>query len=174
MKLTISISGTSLPRTYTGKSTVRGIKFDQEEGIGNTPFSQDPLYYGFVAYMTTKAFLTLASEGTNIKEDENTEWLFSKIGEGQAISSPTLFYDVEKHEIDGHEGRHRCYAIMKFTGDIVIPVVVKFRGEYRGRSATQALVEKFNASVKSQRGDVVKNTIEAYYSNNDKFVRLQD
>lgn len=141
----------------TSKATVvNQVHYDQEKGKGAVPYNQEIDYMGKVVLMKPSVFLKLAKPLSRQNAD-SVDFLKEYIGSGKSIGSPFMFIDLEKDpdseewqptangaKIVGHEGRNRAYAIQELYGDVPMLVHIFFRGGWRSRQVSEAVMDQIN------------------------------
>ena len=107
------------PKNFEGKFRVGQVYFDNIDGIGSVPDSQNVIYKGFVAMMTPVDFLKFTHSSAG-REKTGSE-IAELIEDGFPISSPFLEVLLDPIEegkfavIVGHEGRGRCLALIELA-----------------------------------------------------------
>lgn len=128
------------PANVDGKFRVGKVRFDNVEGMGNTPMGQEILYRGAVAWIRPSIFAQLALAA----DRSDTALKFVElIPKGAVIAAPFLIISVEgspeapsDFRVTGHEGRARMMAIKALNGDSHTPVQFHFVG-LRARHITK-------------------------------------
>ena len=124
--------------------------YQTSKGMGSTPWNQNIIYDGCVGEMKCSDFLKLASPADR---EEDAQRFLKFLEKGAAFASPFLeikWNETEWKEsgaplvleVKGHEGRGRCLAIIKYVGDIVIPVQLRFRGGVKARDLSERLFKE--------------------------------
>lgn len=123
---------------------VKGISFDNQDGIGAVPYNAEIKYRGFVAEILPSDFLKLASQADR---DKTAAEMAQIISSGQSIGSPFLEIEIANGEpkVVGHEGRGRMRAIMRLHGDTPIPVHFFLRAQ-RAKDVTPELLKDIRSN----------------------------
>lgn len=138
------------------------IVFDQRNGLGAVPNNENIEYKGCVAWMKPQTFLDLAVLGSDPSRVDGLEKL---IREGQSLGSPFLILDDSQLStlgmlrVTGHEGRHRCLAILRIQTDPIPVHLFISGGNYK--DFTPEIVSRLNNGIQVEQSRVVvRNAIE--------------
>jgi hypothetical protein len=121
------------------------VVVDNENGFGNTPNNVEVKHIGFVVIMRCTDFLQLAADDQG-SQDATAIKMVNWIKSGFAMANPYLKMDIDKEmkkpfQITDHEGRGRVKAILKYLGDIKIPVQIML-WPIKPRALTDEMVQK--------------------------------
>lgn len=131
------------PGDMGGVFRVKGVYFDDERGIGNTPMGQEIQYRGAVAWIRPSVFRQLALRGSR---HETVNKLLPLVEAGHAIASPFLILDSEDYikpvsiRVKSHEGRARADLFRIINGEIPMPVQLHFVNK-RARNLSMELFQ---------------------------------
>lgn len=143
---------------------VNELKWDNEQGLGQTPNNQNIDYMGMRVQMRPSVFLKLAAPiEMRPKDRETIEFMKST---DQAFGSPTLYITVPDEwrdgdfsqgqaQVSGHEGRHRMVAQGESEGDRPVETHIILKSpyrEWRNRHITPELIDRLNQAINSERG----------------------
>lgn len=140
------------------------LRWDNQQGIGQTPNNQNIDYMGIRVQMRPSMFLKLAAPVNMTSQDRKTIE-FMKATD-RAFGSPTLYIQVPdawkdgdytqgEAEIVGHEGRHRMIAHQEAEGDVPVETHIIIKSpyrEWRNRHITADLLQRLNQGMLSERG----------------------
>lgn len=138
------------------------VKFDLN-GLGNVPDLHNVDYKGFWVQMTADQFLRLAAplEITSNRTDS-----LKRINDlKEVIKNETpvapLFLSVKFDpnkvaKVQGHEGRHRAYAIKQIAPNTKIPVAIFPANGLRAKHLSEDLIARMYLKVRSEEGKLVK------------------
>ena len=149
-------------------SKVGKVIFDQEHGLGQTPYNKNVVYRGFVGMMLPSSFSDFTPTADR---DGDATQIMNLIEQGYGIGSPFLILDIGDEDkpsmrIVGHEGRARCIALTKLQPNVLIPVHFILYGEGRARHITKDMVAKLNTSITAENSkQIVKNKIRSIWLN---------
>lgn len=114
------------PGNVDSSFKVGDVTFDNVNGLGATPSSQNVMYAGAVAWIKPSIFRKLA---TPAERSDTAKELAAKIKEGSSIACPFLIIDIieepdspEIVKVISHEGRARSEAFQMINGDVYMPV----------------------------------------------------
>ena len=144
-----------------GSSELHGVLYNQQTGLGATPYNQDVNFFGTAVLMTPSKFLSLALPLTH---PVSVPGIKKELQSKQAIASPYLLMKLNKDEdgkittegaaIIGHDGRNRALAIKEQFGDVEMLVHIIYQGGVRGKHVTPELLESVNYRIKAENGPV--------------------
>jgi len=80
-----------------------------------------------IVRMSPKKFLDLA-----IKIPDYSTGSLEYLSKQDTMHMPTLCVDIDTGRVISHEGRHRCYTLMK-KGYKSVPVEIRYKKGYMGR-----------------------------------------
>ena len=131
-----------------GVSTVGPVTFDQINGIGQVPYNQDIVHFGFAVLMKPSQFQSLAAP-RDFSESSNIEGLVKALKDGKAFGSPFLKITFDKGipEVVAHEGRTRVEAIKKVYGpsaSVLVHIIVR---SIRAKNITLEQIAAFRAEA---------------------------
>lgn len=141
------------------------VKINSVSGAGAVPYNQDIDYFGLKVAVAPRTWLKMALELT-VEPDtkEKIDKLAQYIANGGEIGPPWFFIKIpddwmtgdlsEPARITGHEGRHRCEAILKAEGNDPIEVHLVPIGR-RARDITPEWVKRLNTSIINERGQLI-------------------
>lgn len=127
------------------------VHYDQDNGLGQTPYNANIDYRGFKCWMYPQMFLRLAKRIFIDPQDPSYLFLKAAIKRGKPIGSP--FFEATWNEsqpvweIDSHEGRHRMQAIHDLWPNEMVEVHIFPRGGLRGKDITPQLAQSFMRGV---------------------------
>jgi hypothetical protein len=124
--------------------------FDDENGIGSVPLSQEIQYRGFTKIMTPEQFRKLVPPAYSKK---SKDFFVKAIQQGKKIGHPFLMTDwndkKQSWQVTNHEGRSRSDAIATIYGQIPFPVHI-LPNHLRARNI---IPEMMNATIMPQKFD---------------------
>ena len=174
---------------------------DNEKGMGQTPNNteidqqkhiENPyITKGLVVKMKASTFIELAHNITNPDQNYIKE-MREKIEENTPIASPTLYLSFPKAwfedgdfsepaKVAGHEGRHRCHAILsseQFSDDAEIEVHLSHISTYKVMDKlTDNMVKSLSSQILSEDGEILiqsTNKEKIFEMISKKFAHLND
>ena len=153
-------------------SALDEFKLDNEKGLGSTPNNSNVDYMGFRTMMKPSMFLKLAKPLPEENRSSGYQGLVQKIKSGEGIGSPFLSIEIpdgwedeppdftRPTRVTGHEGRHRCYAILELEGDVPVEVHLWGRfekSELRRRYLTDEMFDELEKGLVSETGQYIAN-----------------
>ena len=163
------VKGQKLPTTWRPRMTISGVSYDEEKGAAGDEDVQNPLLYGFLAYMKASSFLSLCQMMGASNSDKITNGFKHYLKNKGTIAIPKLTYDIQEQRIVGHDGRHRAMSIIDVFGDVIIPVRMVLAKNLSGRIVNKDLIEDLNEYCTSENGSSVSGFLVAYISQQDGF-----
>lgn len=146
------------PANVDGKFRVGKVRFDNVDGLGNTPMGQEISYRGAVAWIKPSTFFKLAAPADRSAKGAEFEELIKK---GEALACPFLIITVEgmpaapqDFRVDGHEGRARMIAIRDLNGDVPTPVQFHFTGLRARHLSKEFLVVLESVGIQAEKSTV--------------------
>jgi hypothetical protein len=137
-------------RNIDHRFKVGKVAFDEEKGLGSTPYNQDVIYKGFVAEMKPSSFLKLVPREDRTADANNLETL---IRQHAPLASPFLCIKVNMKKylegsslevkITSHEGRARTWAFDKLNGNVPMPVHFILMDELRAKNLSEEFFKDF-------------------------------
>jgi len=138
------------------------LKINNQSGVGAVPYNAEIDYHGLQVAMKPSVFLSLALP-LNINDPEERKAIeYCKSQKDQTgFGAPFLTIQVPEEwetgdfdqaaRVKGHDGRHRCYAIMETEGDHAIEVHLILRG-FRRRHITDHMIDHLREGMVNQQG----------------------
>jgi hypothetical protein len=158
--------------TNTYEDRTDEYKLDNERGLGSTPNNSNVDYMGFRTMMKPSMFLKLAKPLPDGYKSKDYPELVQKIKSGEGIGSPFLSIEIpdgwedepadfsRPTKVTGHEGRHRCNAILELEGDVPVEVHLWGRftsSELRRRYITDEMFDELEKGLISETGQYITN-----------------
>ena len=129
-------------------------KYTKPEPAGYTSINDNIDYEGFRVLMKPSVFLELATYLPKGQSDIRTLSLLDHMKKGGAIASPFLLIEIPDEwkqgiytkpaAVCGHEGRHRCHAILSHEDDTPIEVHLCPRYGLKARDVRPAWITAMN------------------------------
>ena len=150
----------------------KGVYFDNERGLGNTPNGQEFKYRGFIAFISPNDFRSLVTHADDDVAFRGKKFVDLISHHKVSLATPMLYVNATKNflknkgddsflQITGHEGRGR----MKAIGDIIgastpVPVII-FIDE-----GPQGPWKRWDPSLKTQATELIKTRLCAEETEN--------
>jgi GNAT superfamily N-acetyltransferase len=145
------------------------VRINNASGVGAVPYNADVDYFGLQVQMRPSMFLKLALPMDPHDPEERKAIAFCK-GElnERGIGAPFLNVSVPEAweqgdfsleaRVKGHDGRHRCHAILEKEGDDAIEMHI-FIAQTRRRDITDEMIENLRNGILNQLGQFVRGPI---------------
>lgn len=145
------------------------VRINNSSGVGAVPHNADVDYFGLQVAMRPSMFLKLAlpMDPHDPEERKAVEFCKSELNE-RGIGAPFLNVSVpeaweqgdfsQEARVKGHDGRHRCYAILEKEGDDAIEMHI-FIAHTRRRDITDEMIENLRNGILNQLGQFVRGPI---------------
>jgi predicted nucleotidyltransferase len=145
------------------------VRINNSSGVGAVPYNADVDYFGLQVQMRPSMFLKLALPMDPHDPEERKAIAFCK-GElnERGIGAPFLNVSVPESweqgdfsleaRVKGHDGRHRCHAILEKEGDDAIEMHI-FIAQTRRRDITDEMIENLRNGILNQLGQFVRGPI---------------
>jgi predicted nucleotidyltransferase len=145
------------------------VRINNSSGVGAVPYNADVDYFGLQVQMRPSMFLKLALPMDPHDPEERKAIAFCK-GElnERGIGAPFLNVSVPEAweqgdfsleaRVKGHDGRHRCHAILEKEGDDAIEMHI-FIAQTRRRDITDEMIENLRNGILNQLGQFVRGPI---------------
>jgi predicted nucleotidyltransferase len=145
------------------------VRINNSSGVGAVPHNADVDYFGLQVQMRPSMFLKLAlpMDPHDPEERKAVEFCKGELNE-RGIGAPFLNVSVPEAweqgdfsleaRVKGHDGRHRCYAILEKEGDDAIEMHI-FIAYTRRRDITDEMIENLRNGILNQLGQFVRGPI---------------
>jgi predicted nucleotidyltransferase len=145
------------------------VRINNSSGVGAVPYNADVDYFGLQVQMRPSMFLKLALPMDPHDPEERKAIAFCK-GELNERGFGAPFLNVSVPEaweqgdfslearVKGHDGRHRCHAILEKEGDDAVEMHI-FIAQTRRKDITDEMIENLRNGILNQLGQFVRGPI---------------
>jgi hypothetical protein len=149
--------------------SIAEVRINNASGVGAVPYNADVDYFGLQVQMRPSMFLKLALPMDPHDPEERKAIAFCK-GELNERGFGAPFLNVSVPEawdqgdfslearVKGHDGRHRCYAILEKEGDDAVEMHI-FIAQTRRKDITDEMIENLRNGILNQLGQFVRGPI---------------
>jgi predicted nucleotidyltransferase len=149
--------------------SIAEVRINNASGVGAVPYNADVDYFGLQVQMRPSMFLKLALPMDPHDPEERKAIAFCK-GELNERGFGAPFLNVSVPEaweqgdfslearVKGHDGRHRCHAILEKEGDDAVEMHI-FIAQTRRKDITDEMIENLRNGILNQLGQFVRGPI---------------
>jgi hypothetical protein len=128
------------------------IVFNSDKGSGSAPNNANVRYMGFAALMQPWKFRELVQHLPEKDRRGDSLSFLPSTASTKGWGPPTIYFDVEKMQVTGHEGRHRSILFEQACHE---PMLVHFFPRFeRARHMTYEVVTKVRQNLKGEKGSI--------------------
>jgi predicted nucleotidyltransferase len=149
--------------------SIAEVRINNASGVGAVPYNADVDYFGLQVQMRPSMFLKLALPMDPHDPEERKAIAFCK-GELNERGFGAPFLNVSVPEaweqgdfslearVKGHDGRHRCHAVLEKEGDDAVEMHI-FIAQTRRKDITDEMIENLRNGILNQLGQFVRGPI---------------
>jgi hypothetical protein len=142
--------------------SIAEVRINNASGVGAVPYNAEIDYHGLQVAMRPSMFLKLALplDAKDPEERKAIDYCKSEMNE-KGFGAPFLTISVPEAweqgdfsleaKVKGHDGRHRCYAILEKEGDdpIEVHIIIPY---FKRRDITPEIIENLRNGILNQNG----------------------